>query len=179
MYREDRHSSRALQRCGDLNFDGDFDFEFRSSSNASRHAVLTNRRIRRRLKRGYFCGDFDRFIPPILSLRTLMVSGANFLPPVSASKNSVPGGAVRYRLRWLRVASVWRRHGGYRPFGFIRRSKEGKALGYFLFMETQRIAIRDRRPIQTTSCRRPRLLGCHDRLAMMGGSDGRVSLRGQ
>ena len=39
MYREDRHSSRALRRCGDLNFDGDFDFEFRSSSNASRHGI--------------------------------------------------------------------------------------------------------------------------------------------
>ena len=55
------------------------------------HPVFPNRGNRRRSKRGRFCGDLDAYFQRSRSLPTLTVSQAGSWPPVSASKNSVPG----------------------------------------------------------------------------------------
>src|SRR5712675_38679 len=55
------------------------------------HPVFPNRRICRRSKRGRFCGDLAAYFQHPRSLLTLTVSRVASWPPVSASKNSVPG----------------------------------------------------------------------------------------
>jgi hypothetical protein len=55
------------------------------------HPVFPNRGNRRRSKRGRFCGDLAAHFPRFRSLPTITVSPVDFWPPVSASRNSVPG----------------------------------------------------------------------------------------
>src|SRR5258706_16085434 len=62
------------------------------------HPVFPNCGNRRRLKRGRFCGDLAACFERSRSLRTITVSRVDFWPPVSASKNSVPGGRLSGRL---------------------------------------------------------------------------------
>src|SRR6266404_3692233 len=56
------------------------------------HPVFPNRGNRRRSKRGRFCGDLAAYSQRSRSLPTITVSRVDFWPPVSAPKNSVPGG---------------------------------------------------------------------------------------
>jgi hypothetical protein len=69
------------------------------------------RAFRRRLQRGRFCADFAGIVSDFSSLCTLAVSRANFWPPVSVSKNSVPGS-------W-----IWRGKG---PFGGLKIGDSGR-----------------------------------------------------
>jgi hypothetical protein len=55
------------------------------------HPVFPNRGNRRRSKRGRFCGDLVIYFQRSRSLPTITVFRVDFWPPVSASKNSVPG----------------------------------------------------------------------------------------
>jgi hypothetical protein len=58
------------------------------------HPVFPNRGNRRRSKRGRFCGDLAAYFQRSRSLPTITVSRVDFWPPVSASKNSVPGDRI-------------------------------------------------------------------------------------
>jgi hypothetical protein len=55
------------------------------------HPVFPNRANGRRSRRGRFCGDLAAYFQRFRSLPTITVSPVDSWPPVSASKNSVPG----------------------------------------------------------------------------------------
>src|SRR5258706_5838924 len=59
---------------------------------AHHHPVCPNRGNHRRSKRGRFCGDSSCLFLSSRSLPTTTLSRVDSWPPVSASKNSVPGG---------------------------------------------------------------------------------------
>ena len=63
------------------------------------HPVFPNRGNRPRSKRGRFCGDLVAYLQRSRSLPTITVSRVNSWPPVSASKNSVPGDWILGRNR--------------------------------------------------------------------------------
>src|SRR5258708_36271694 len=58
------------------------------------HPVFPNCGNRRRSETGRFCGDSWRLFLSSRSLPTITAARVDFWPPVSVSKNSVPGGTV-------------------------------------------------------------------------------------
>jgi hypothetical protein len=56
------------------------------------HPVSANRAFPIRRQTGRFCGDFRHLLPGVWSLQAFTLFRDDFWRPVSASKNSVPGG---------------------------------------------------------------------------------------
>jgi hypothetical protein len=78
------------------------------------HPVSANRGIRRGWKIGRFCGDLAACFQGSAVSADITVSRGNFWPPVSASKNSVPGDSRIGSAKGCASSGV-RSYGGFNP----------------------------------------------------------------